>query len=79
MIDWQKYGFKEVPSSSFIDKGWYERKDFPFQLYETSNGFLDVVKVYRDNETVEISSSTIPATNQAVVLLLKAFNCPKLP
>lgn len=78
-VDWAKYGFTEVPGPSFLNKGWYERKDFPFQLYETSNGFLDVVKVYGDNETVDISSSIIPANNQAVVLLLKAFNCPKLP
>lgn len=74
-IDWEKYGFK-VRSD-----GGMEREDFPLVL-DDYNGFL-VVWLIRKEDGLEvdlkISEDKIPATNQAVVLLLKAFNCSKLP
>lgn len=69
-IDWMKYGFKENGIAC------YGRKDFPFELME-ADGFISVFNPWELR--VPISSGRIPATNQAVVLLLKAFNCPKLP
>lgn len=71
MIDWEKYGFKE--DSEYV--GLYNREDFPFYLSEHN----DCLQVIDKNMEYTFSKDTIPATNQAVVLLLKAFNCPKLP
>lgn len=65
MIEWEKYGFKESNDE-------YKREDFPFTMYE-ENGFLIV-----SHEEYVLSEGKIPATNQSVVLLLKAFNCPKI-
>jgi hypothetical protein len=70
MIDWEKYGFKE--DSTY--KGVYTRDGFPLTLWE-EGGFLDVSYDFE----YTISKDQIPATNQSVVLLLKAFNVPKNP
>lgn len=70
MIDWDKYGFKELEDSHgyvFEDKN-----QFPLILAENNNGTLSVyrkVDAYYD----ALSDGQIPATNQSVVLLLKAF------
>lgn len=75
MIDWVKYGFKPMK----VNKDTvYTRLDFPLIIQE-QNGFLSLVHVPGDLGPSLVSSGKIPATNQAVVLLLKAFNCPKLP
>lgn len=74
-IDWGKYGFKEALYIGNIS--FYQRSQFPLTL-----GVLDnyLIVFYSDKTTsVELSRGKIPATNQSVVLLLKAFNCPKLP
>lgn len=73
-IDWEKYGFKkfDLPSKKVV----YARVEFPLVLAEDDK-YLTVV-VPKGNIDI-ISRGQIPATNQAVVLLLKAFNCPKLP
>lgn len=70
-IEWTKYGFTE--DSEY--KGLYDRGDFPFYLSE-HNSFLHVID---HNLEYTFSKDTIVANNQSVVLLLKAFNCPKLP
>lgn len=69
MIEWEKYGFVEDTEY----KGAYHRKDFPFMIWER-DGFLCL----RVNDEYTVSKGNIPATNQSVVLLLKAFNLPKL-
>ena len=74
-INWSKYGFTARKD------GGMEREDFPLVLDEYS-GFLVVWHVFNEDGlegNIKISEGKIPATNQAVVLLLKAFNCPKLP
>lgn len=73
-IDWIKYGFEE----SELLKGEFTRKDFPFVL-EVIDNHLHVLYRHDTETEYTISLRDIPATNQAVVLLLKAFNCPKNP
>lgn len=73
-IDWAKYGFQEMTDW----KGIYFREEFLLHLNE-DNGFLRVSVGWDTDDPQVISFDKIPATNQAVVLLLKAFNCPKLP
>ena len=70
-IDWIKYGF--VEDSDEDREGVYHRKDFPFDVWVV-DGFLTLCI----NDEYTISKGKIPATNQAIVLLLKAFNLPKL-
>ena len=70
-IDWIKYGFE----SDSEYEGLYGRGDFPFYLSEKDGCLV----VHDKNLEYTFSEGNIPATNQAVVLLLKAFNCPKLP
>lgn len=79
VIDWAKYGFTEMPEW----KGIYVRPEFPLAL-NLDGDFLrvsigweygDVHKLF----PMVLSYDRIPATNQSVVLLLKAFACPKLP
>lgn len=68
MIDWEKYGFKE----DLEYKGIYAYEDFddlPFLLNE-KDGFITL---FSDGLEYTFSEGKIPATNQSVVLLLKAF------
>lgn len=74
-IDWQKYGFKEIRHDS---RTYYQREGFPL-LLAVMNETLSVISLDKSSLPHLVSSATIPANNQAVVLLLKAFNCPKLP
>lgn len=74
-IDWQKYGFKSHRVGN--DTVW-TRQDFPL-IIQVQNDFLSLIHTPGNTGPSLVSSATIPATNQAVVLLLKAFNCPKLP
>lgn len=80
MIDWEKYGFK---SFRFNEKEIYQREGFPLVLI-VENEFLTVIchnaaPLSSVKGPHIISTATIPATNQAVVLLLKAFNVSKNP
>lgn len=73
MIDWKKLGFHE--SKNWSGEKEYVRDDFPIHFQE-ENGFLtiyNVTSVDFFNHETEISSGTIPATTQAVRLILKAF------
>lgn len=78
MIDWEKYGFKLLYQFDlYHELDTYQREGFPFVLVP-KDGFLKVM--YYDKGTLYIfSKGLIPATNQSVVLLLKAFNVPKNP
>lgn len=73
-IDWAKYGFKELADWP----GVYERPEFPLEL-NVDGEFLRVGFGWKQGDPEIISFDKIPANNQAVVLLLKAFACPKLP
>ena len=74
MIEWEKYGFKEDETGN----GFYSREGFPLALAEEDGNSLTVyIDLIEDGCFREISKGQIPATNQAVVLLLKAFNVPK--
>jgi hypothetical protein len=74
-INWSKYGF------SVRKDGGMQRDGFPLVLDEYE-GFLVVWHIFNQDgieSQLIVSEKTIPATSQAVVLLLKAFNVPKNP
>lgn len=56
----------------------YIRGDFPL-IIQVQDDYLTVVHFPGGSYPTIVSAGKIAATNQSVVLLLKAFACPKLP
>ena len=71
MIDWKKYGFHGTHESEEL-KEYEKPEEFPFILYE-KDGFIGIKFEGNYDGDWTISEGCIPATNQSVVLLLKAF------
>lgn len=65
MIDWTKHGFR--PDCDY--PGLYYRDDLPMAI-SVQKGFLNL---YVGDLEYCISKGRIPATDQSIVLLLKAF------